>query len=253
MSSVAPERFGYLILELSPTVQNVDKITIEVRSRVNQISSFPELSEDYSVQQITMRYPAIRVAFMGPESDNEDAEWELREVAEELRTELLQIPPPVPDNLLSALGQGVRNAISGTPKTVISQVQIAGGRDFQIDIEVSEETLRKYNTSLTDLASKLRRQNSDVPAGTLRSAGREIILRGNNKSTDGIELGMIPILTEEDGTALTIADIATVRDEFTDMPVISEVDGKPALILTIERTSNEDLLQICEVVRDFVA
>ncbi len=253
MSSIAAEGFGYSILELSSTVKNVDKITNEVRSRVNQISSFPELAEDYSVQQITMRYPAIRVALMGPESDNEDAEWELREVAEDLRTELLQIPPPVPDNLLSALGQGVRNAISGTRKTVISQVQIAGGRDFQIDIEVNEETLRKYNTSLADLASKLRRQNSDVPAGTLRTEGREIILRGNNKSTDGIELGMIPILTEEDGTALTINDIATVRDEFTDMPVISEVDGKPALILTIERTSNEDLLQICGVVRDFVA
>ena len=37
MSSIAAEGFGYSILELSSTVKNVDKITNEVRSRVNQI------------------------------------------------------------------------------------------------------------------------------------------------------------------------------------------------------------------------
>ena len=79
--SVASEGSGSVILELESSVKDVQRVLSEVRSEIDRIPSFPELAEDPEVEQITMRKPAIRLAVMGPESDDPDAELKLREVA----------------------------------------------------------------------------------------------------------------------------------------------------------------------------
>ena len=68
MTSVAKEGSGTVVLELRGDVQDVQKIVSEVRSEVDRIPSFPDLAEDTEVQQITMRWPAIKLGVLAPES-----------------------------------------------------------------------------------------------------------------------------------------------------------------------------------------
>ncbi|MFN9914575.1 MAG: efflux RND transporter permease subunit, partial [Pirellulaceae bacterium] len=44
-----------------------------------------------------------------------------------------------------------------------------------------------------------------------------------------------------------------VRDDFDDISAVNEVNGQPAMVLRIERTSNEDLLNIADEVHSFAA
>jgi hydrophobic/amphiphilic exporter-1 (mainly G- bacteria), HAE1 family len=226
--TVASEGSGSVILELESSVKDVQRVLNEVRSEIDRIPSFPELAEDPEVEQITMRKPAIRLAVIGPESDDPDAELKLREVAEQVRDDLLQLP-------------------------TVTQANLMGTRAYQIDVEISEAKLRSHGLSLSRVADIIRRENLELPGGLLKAESGNILLRGRHKRLTGDEIAKIPLVTREDGVVLTVADLGVVKDEFADTVAISRVDGKPGLVISVDKTSNEDLLTIVATVRNFTA
>ncbi|MCA9211440.1 MAG: efflux RND transporter permease subunit [Planctomycetales bacterium] len=228
MMSVAKEGSGSVVLELRSNVKNVRKVVDEVDSAVRLIPSFPERTEAPEIQQITFREAAISVSVLAPErpDGNPVSETELRAVAENVRDKLLQL-----DN--------------------VSQVQVKGARKYQIDIEIPEAKLREHGLSLTDVAEIVRQHNLELPAGTLKSQSEEVLLRSKNKRLVGVEIEKIPIVTNPDGVALNIADIGEVNDGFEDTTAICSVNGRQAVQLEVQRTSQEDLLAISDEVVDF--
>ena len=173
MTSVASESAGSVVLELRSDVRDVQKIVNEVRSEVDRIPSFPVLAEDAEIQQITLREAAINVSVTAPDGGELD-ELELRAVTEMVRDELLTLE-------------------------TVSQVDIRGARDYQIDIEIDERTLRKYGLSLQQVAQIVRRENLEIPGGTIRSEGQEILLRGENKRLIGQQIAELPLVTQPGG------------------------------------------------------
>lgn len=225
--SIAREGAGFTILEMKSTVKDPQKVINDIRSEVDRIPSFPLSSEKPLVQQITFREPAIRVAVIGPESDQRDAEWKLREVAEQIRDEILALPE-------------------------VSQANVLGAKPFQIDVEIPEETLQNYGLSLSAVAQILRRENVEIPGGQLKAEGQEILLRGNNKREVGEEIRQLPLITKPGGLVLTVGDLGKVRDDFEDQSVVNEVNGKPSLVISVDKTSEEDLLVIADAVHKYV-
>lgn len=227
-TSIAAEGVGYLMLDLETSVKDVQKVLAEVRSEIERIPSLPELSEDPDIQQVTMRRPALRVSVLGPESDDPEAELKLRNVAEGIRDEILTL-------------------------TNVSQANLQGARDFQIDVEVSEEKLREHGITLKDVAAILRSENVELPGGLLKAASEHVLLRGKNKKLTGEEIAQIPLLSQPNGVVLTVGDLANVKDEFTDTVSISRVNGRPGLVIAIDKTASEDLLLVVDDVKKFVA
>lgn len=228
LTSICRESGGFTLAQLETGVADPQKILSEIRSAVDRISVFfPERSEKATVEQITFRLPAIRVAIMGPDDDSRDAELRLRTYAESVRERLLELKS-------------------------VSQAQIQNAKPYQIDVEVDEDTLRKYGLTLAQIANVLRRENVELPSGQLKSDGQEILLRGKNKRDVGEQVATLPVITQRNGAVLTIGDIGKVRDDFDDVTAISEINGKPAMVIVIERTSDEDLLNISDEVTDFI-
>lgn len=230
VTSIAREGLGYVLMELRSDVKDVQKVLAEIDREVNRIPTFPVRAEDPQVQQITFRSAAIRVGIIGPpqQERNVEAEIRLRDVAEEVRDDLLQ------------LGS-------------ISSATVMGGRPYQIDVEIPEATLRSYGLSLEQVANIIRSRNVEVPGGQLKAEGQEVLLRAKNKGRVGEEIEKLPLITQPGGGTLTIADLGTVRDEFEDLATISEINGKPAMVVNVERTKTEDLLAMVDAVRAYAA
>ncbi|MBM79774.1 MAG: multidrug transporter [Planctomycetaceae bacterium] len=226
-TSVANEGVGSVVLELEANVPDVQKILNEVRSEVDRIPSFPELSEDPEVKQVTIRQPAIRIGVVGPESDAPDYERRLRDLTESIRNDLLQLP-------------------------AVSQANIMGARDYQIDIELSEGTLRQHGLTLQDVARLVRRQNVELPGGRLNTESQVLLLRGKNKQISGEEIAKLPLLTQPNGVVLTVGDLGVVRDEFVDITSITRINGRPGLVISVDRTSTEDLFRIVDQVQGYL-
>ncbi|MEX2113730.1 MAG: efflux RND transporter permease subunit [Pirellulales bacterium] len=227
--SIAQEGAGFVVIELEADIEDVQKALNEVRSEVDRIPSFPELAEEREVKQITMRQPVISVGILGPESDDPQSDLRLREIAERVRDDLLHQP-------------------------AVSQASIVGAREYQIDVEIPEETLRKYGLTLQQVAQIVRRQNVEIPGGTMRTDSQEVLLRGKNKGTIGEDILDIPLVTSPGGVVLRVGDMGTVRDEFDDsVTSISRINGRPGLAITVERTETEDLLAMVADVKQYVA
>ena len=133
----------------------------------------------------------------------------------------------------------------------VSRVDLTGGKEYQIDIEIPEETLRSYGVSLQQLATVVRRENYQMPGGTIRAKSQEVLLRGHNRRLTGEEIAELPLITHPDGAVLTIGDIGTVRDAFTDMTAISESTASPCWCCPCCATRTEDLLAMVDAVKDF--
>lgn len=227
MHGVAREGSGFVILELEADVPNVQKVLNEVRSEIDGIPSFPELAEDPEVKQITIRNEAIRVGVLGPEDGSSEGEVALRNLAERVRQELLLLPS-------------------------VSQAELIGTKEYQVDIEIPERALREYGLTLQDAARIVRRENVELPGGTMRTDLQEVLLRGKDKREIGHEIAKIPLVTDPGGVVLTVGDLGNVRDEFADVTALHRVNGKPAQVVKIEKTADEDLMAITEEVRGFV-
>ena len=228
LNSMSREGSGTVVLELHSDVPDVQKILNEVRSEIDRIPSFPELAEDHKITQITLRNAAIRVGVIAPKENGPETELELRDVTERLRRDLLQLDS-------------------------VSQATIIGSRDFQIDIEIPESTLREYGLTLKQVADIVRRENIELPGGKMRTDTQEILLRGKNKQLVGSEIAKIPLVTQPNGVVLTVGDLGTVRDEFVDTTAISRINGRPGLVISVDKTASEDLLAIVAEVREYLA
>jgi HAE1 family hydrophobic/amphiphilic exporter-1 len=230
ITSVAREGMGYCVFEMNDDVPDPQRVVGEIRSEVERIPSFPELAEDAKVEQVTLRTPAIKVGILAPpEADGQErSELELRGVAEKVRDDLLALP-------------------------AVSAVNIAGGKDYEITIEIAEETLRKHGLTLKAVADIVRRENLELPGGTIRSEGGEVLLRGKNKKYVGNEIAKIPLVTLPDGLVLTVGDLGTVRDGFTDVAGKSRINGRQGLTVSVDRSSGEDLLAMVAAVKQYAA
>lgn len=230
MTSIAREGSGSVNLELVSSVdeQDAQRILAEVRSQIDQIPSLPELAEEPDIRQRSSFRSAVRIGVIGPKQGSPQARLALREVAERVRADLLLLPS-------------------------VTQAELNGVPEYQIDIEISEKTLRKYNLTLPGVAQIVRRENLEIPGGTLRSASQEILLRGAHRREIGEEIAEIPLVTRPDGIVLRVGDLGVVRDEFSDETYISRIDGKPALVISVDATETDDLLQVADEVKAFIA
>ncbi len=141
ITTVAQESSCNVVLELFPDGRSPDRVLDEVRSDVDRIPSFPLEAEDPQITLVTNRRPSIRVGVLGPESLAAESrspdyltagsELMLREVAEKIRDDLLAIPE-------------------------VTQVGYLAARDYQIDIEFPEETLRSHGLTLQQAADIIR-------------------------------------------------------------------------------------------------
>jgi len=60
------------------------------------------------------------------------------------------------------------------------------------------------------------------------------------------------VLNDAKGGRLTLGDIATISNEFTDQEVRVELDGKPAALLQVKKNTGDDTLTVYNAVQDFV-
>lgn len=263
VTSTASENVGSVMIELESNVDDQNRVLNEVDSAVGRISTFPELCERPDVRLLQIEETIIRVGILGPPDWSVDAQLKLRGVAEEVRNELLQLPN-------------------------ISRVDIVGSKDYQIDVELNENTLRSYGLTLQEVAGIIARENHQQAGGTIRGKSQEILLRSDTKQDWGEGIARLPLLGTEEGAILTVGDLGNVRDEFvdtassisirtvidenTEIDETSEISGnaekdpspeekkriryrpdRPFLALNIQRNPEEDLFAMVDAVHAYVA
>ncbi|GIS61624.1 MAG: hypothetical protein CM1200mP2_38490 [Planctomycetaceae bacterium] len=68
----------------------------------------------------------------------------------------------------------------------------------------------------------------------------------------GKRIAGIPLRTNQNGTVVTVGDVANIRDGFADIDTVAALDDRPVMSIKISMTADEDMLTIREQVADYV-
>ena len=202
--------------------EDVDDVLQDIKSEIDRITTFPEDAEKPVISKLSNRREVVSVVVYGDASEKV-----LREQAEQIRDELLEL-----DN--------------------ITQVELSGVRPFEITIEVPEATLQRYGLTLSQVANRIGAASLDLPGGSVKTSGGEILLRTKERRYWGPEYADIVILSKADGTEVRLGEIANVVDGFADSETYGSFDGKPAAMVKIFRIGEQKPTDISKKVLDYV-
>jgi len=225
MRSFASQNVAVINVEVA-TGFSVRNVMDDVKTRVDAIQNLAEEAEQPVFEEVLIKAQVMSIS-VSAETD----ETTLRELAERVRTGLLTY-------------RGGRQSVT--------QASLGGVRNYEISIEVSESTLRQYGTSFDEVAAAVRRASLDLPGGSVRTEAGEILLRTEQRRYRAKEFRPIPVITRPDGSVVTLGQIAAIRDEFEEEPLSTQFDGRPAILINVFRTGNEDTIKIADTVKEYV-
>jgi len=222
ITSTAAEGLGTVLIELELDA-DVREVLDDVKNRVDAIDTFPEETEKPIISEITNRFQVINVAVWGDAGEAS----------------------------LKAVGERARDEIAALPG--ITQVSLANTRPYEISIEVSEDVLRRHGLTFQAVADAVRRSSLDLPGGSVKTEGGEILLRTKGQAYRGPEFEELVLLTRSDGTHLELGEVATVVDGFAETDQFTRFDGYPAVVLEVFRTGDQSALAIADQVKEYIA
>ena len=135
----------------------------------------------------------------------------------------------------------------------ISQVELFGDREYEVLVEISEGTLKKYGLTLSTVADLINRNFTGHAGGKSRYR-----CRGNPPENQRATLsGQVNLQTWSFSRSVKVRSFAwqtlqTLTDTFEDKDVHPRMDGKPAIVINVDKTSEEDALEIAQEVKDYV-
>lgn len=243
--STAREGNGEVVVELESGT-DVAKVLDEIKAEVDRIDTFPTEAEEPLVLEIINRDPTIYIAAYG-----DVPERSLRQAAEKIRDDLLDAR--IVSQMESETERGGFSALKFKQPEVISQIELVGVRDYEIAVEVSEDNLRRYGLTFDQVVDAVRGGSIDLPGGKIKTAQGEILVRSKGQLYIGKEFETIPLITLSDGTVVRLGEVADIIDGFEDVDIKARFNGKPAAVVRISRTSEQDIIEIANIARDYVA
>ena len=127
-----------------------------------------------------------------------------------------------------------------------------GDRPYEISIEVTENTLRKYDLTMSEVSAAIRQSSIDLPGGRIRSDGGDILLRTKGQVYTGEEFGDLVLRTYPDGSRLLLSDIANIDDGFVESKSWGRFNGKPSLDMEILAAQAENEIETADRVKEYI-
>ncbi|GAA0822499.1 hypothetical protein GCM10009111_30890 [Colwellia asteriadis] len=194
----------------------------DIKSRVDAINTFPADAEKPIVALAERKREVIAVTISSLYSEKET-----REYAEMVRDDLLKIPS-------------------------ITQVELSGVRNYEMTIEVSQDVMRQYNLTITQISQAISNSSTDISAGNLKTQGGDILLRSKGQAYHKDEFDKIVIKTHTDGSIIRLGDIAQVKDDFEETPVRTRFNGKTAAFIDVYRIGQQSAIEVADAVKNYI-
>jgi multidrug efflux pump subunit AcrB len=201
----------------------VDRVLSEIKNAVDSITTFPVDTEKPIVSSVQPRRNALQIAVFGD----------------------------VAERTLKVYGERMRDEISTLPG--VTQVELSGARNYEISIEVSEETLRRHGLTLDQVADAVRRGSLDRPGGSIKTPAGEVLLRTKGQAYTKEEFDRIVVVSRSDGTRLLLGEIANIVDGFEEDDQFATFDGSPAVLIRVYRIGDQKVLDLVARVKEWVS
>ena len=202
---------------------DINEVLNEIKVKVDAISTFPELTEKPVVYKVEIPTGILFVSIYGDLD-----EYQRKNIAEEMKDELLNFPE-------------------------IKSINLLGDRNYEISIEVSENTLREYDLTMSEISTAIKASSIDLPGGRIRTDGGDILLRTKGQVYTGEEFGALVLRTYPDGSRLLLSDIANIDDGFVESKSWGRFNGQSTLDMEILAAQAENEIETADRVKEYIS
>jgi len=198
-----------------------DKLLDEVQSRVDGIQNLPPNAYRPQVFRWDAREDTFYFALHG----NVDR-LTLQRAATDLRFEITKLPGLQLTNQMTKI-------------------------DEQVTIEISEDALRQYNLTFSDVSAAISRSSINLSAGTVETAAGKLQLRARSLANDKEDFNDIIVRQTLNGGVIRVRDIANVIDGFDSAKFAAKFNGQNAAIFQVQSPDNMNVTEAGRSIRKF--
>jgi len=198
---------------------DMDVTALNIREKVDQVKGF--LPDDAGDPIVIKFDPSLMpILVLGVDSEEKDLQ-KLQEYAEDI------IKPH-----LERLEE-------------VASVSINGGLDREILVSIDNEKLRSNQLSFGQVTAALAGENVNLPAGTLKEGTINFLIRTLGKFENIQDIEKI-LISNIRGKKIYLGDIAKVEDTFKERNSITFVNGKPGIMVSLQKESGKNTVTVAK-------
>ena len=221
--SASSEGLSQINIEFLPDT-DIDDVIQKVKDKVDEAKKeLPgDLEDDPSVFEVNIsELPIVVFSLSGTCGITH-----LKEIADDLEEEIESIPG-------------------------VLEVEVTGGREREIRIEVDPDKLAYYRIPITAFQSAVHSENQNTSGGSIRLGDGRYQLRVPGEFESPEEIYSLVVSTFE-GKPVYLKDLARVVDSFKDETSRSRLNGRSAVNITVKKRVGENIIAITDKVDELI-
>ena len=125
----------------------------------------------------------------------------------------------------------------------VASASTTGGLQREIKVLADPVRLRAHSVSIQQLEAALQMNNLQLPSGWIEDKEREFTIQTLGEYTSIEQIENTPVMSLG-GSVIRIKDVADVEDGFVESRQRVWINGKPAVILIIQRSSDANTVAV---------
>jgi len=134
----------------------------------------------------------------------------------------------------------------------VANVKVNGSLQRELSVLLHAQKMREFNVSASDVTNALSRQNTNAPAGKVRSELDEKGIRLIGRIEHPEDFSQVVVKRNGD-QIVRLSQVADIKDGFADIDSVAMRSGKPTVGIDIIRTREASTVGIAKKVRQMVA
>jgi len=130
----------------------------------------------------------------------------------------------------------------------VGAVQVFGGMERQINVDLDRGRIEAYRLSVQDIVDRLAKENITLPAGDLKTGFLDYNLRVPGEFTNPAQIKDIIVAQDQD-RIVYLKDVAEVADSFKELTIKVRSNGKPAVMMMIQKRSGANTVEVANLIK----
>ncbi|MEO1554058.1 MAG: efflux RND transporter permease subunit, partial [Pseudomonadota bacterium] len=151
---------------------------------------------------------------------------------------------------LKRVADDVRDSIAEISGGELAILQ--GVLDEEVSIEVSEDALRRYNLSFSEVAQAIRASSLNSSGGQIRSSVGDVSMTARALADTQEQFENIIVRQSNEQGTIRVGDVAAVIDGFVDADLAATYDGRPTAFVMVVQPDEMDIVNYAADIRAYI-
>ncbi|HAV01827.1 MAG TPA: acriflavin resistance protein [Chryseobacterium sp.] len=131
----------------------------------------------------------------------------------------------------------------------VSKVDIVGGQEREIRINLNQEKLEGYGLTIPQVQQVITMSNLDFPTGSLRTRENSTLIRLAGKINSVDELRNLTI-SSQNGQNIRLSDIAEVQDTQKQADKLARINQQNTMLLQVQKQTDANAVEVSRLVQE---